>query len=154
MSYQTWHDYGYGICVDDIETTVDKVFELVHMAPEFEKDFLEWVQDTYSENGETASEYVSLEELLEYESDSCYSGLAVILECVIAEVEGIHLYVTDDYDAVQYLLITPAYPWNKVGDGYRLLNTTDKADKLFRKYVNILTDKAIDIDYQSVENGG
>ena len=41
MSYQTWHDYGYGICVDDIETTVDKVFELVHMAPKFEKDYLE-----------------------------------------------------------------------------------------------------------------
>ena len=39
MSYQTWHEYGYGICVDDIETTANKVFELIHLAPNFEKEF-------------------------------------------------------------------------------------------------------------------
>ena len=23
MSYRTWHEYGYGVCMDDIETTAD-----------------------------------------------------------------------------------------------------------------------------------
>lgn len=51
MSYQSWHNYGYGICVDDIETTADKVFELVHLAPEFEKKFYKWAE-TYREDGD------------------------------------------------------------------------------------------------------
>ena len=32
--------------------------------------------------------------------------------------------------------------------------TEEAVAGLFRKYVSILTDEAIEIDYQSVENGG
>jgi len=33
MGYSTWHTYGYGICIDDIETTVEKIEELLSKAP-------------------------------------------------------------------------------------------------------------------------
>lgn len=32
--------------------------------------------------------------------------------------------------------------------------TEEKLQQLYAKYVNILTDEVLDIDYQSVENGG
>ena len=35
MSYNTWHDYGYGICTDDLkeEISLVKLMELVQTAP-------------------------------------------------------------------------------------------------------------------------
>lgn len=36
MSYDTWHNYGYGICVDDIkEQDVVKLKQLLDRAPVF-----------------------------------------------------------------------------------------------------------------------
>ena len=36
MSYTTWHNYGYGICVDDIKTKdVARLEQLLAMAPKF-----------------------------------------------------------------------------------------------------------------------
>ncbi len=35
MSYSTWHNYGYGICVDDIKTQdVKRMQALLELAPE------------------------------------------------------------------------------------------------------------------------
>ena len=35
MSYNTWHDYGYGICTDDLkeEISLVKLMKLVQVAP-------------------------------------------------------------------------------------------------------------------------
>lgn len=35
MSYHTWHDYGYGICIDDIkeEISLVRLMKLIQTAP-------------------------------------------------------------------------------------------------------------------------
>ena len=35
MSYTTWHNYGYGICTDDIKTTPERIEQLLALAPEY-----------------------------------------------------------------------------------------------------------------------
>ena len=35
MSYNTWHDYGYGICTDDLKEEINlvKLMKLIQLAP-------------------------------------------------------------------------------------------------------------------------
>lgn len=41
MSYSTWHDYGYGICIDDLnEFTFEQLYELICMSPVVKKDLM------------------------------------------------------------------------------------------------------------------
>ncbi len=44
MSYQTWYNYGYGICVDDIrEHSVTRLEELLKLAPELQARIRTWL---------------------------------------------------------------------------------------------------------------
>ena len=52
----------------------------------------------------------------------------------------------------EYLLFEPLYPW-QIGEEERFL-TEEKIAKLLRKYIQILSDSVLEIEYQSVENGG
>ena len=88
---------------------------------------------------------------MEFDQD-CHLGLATILSEVIAEVEGINLTACDDYDGNAYLLYKPMYPW-QMGDT-DCGQTEEKIVGIFRRYISILTDTPIEIDYQEVENGG
>lgn len=46
MSYATWHIYGYGICVSDIEVeSVEQIQALLNMAPEYEKKVRQWLEE-------------------------------------------------------------------------------------------------------------
>lgn len=151
MSYHTWTSYGYGICVDDIEgVTMKGLLELIHKAPEFEKEFLEWLAEIYEEPIEELEVNCVLED---WEDDCCYNGIAPILRDVINEAEGLSLYIAEDFDGVQYLMLSPHYPWSEIAAKEREL-THEAMNEIFRNYIQVLTDKKIDIDYQSVENGG
>ena len=61
MSYHTWHNYGYGICTDKLETAeVSRIQELIRCAPEYEKV----VDKLFQERGitePTADDYLELE---------------------------------------------------------------------------------------------
>lgn len=151
MSYHTWTSYGYGICVDDIEgVTMKSLLELIHKAPEFEKEFLEWLSESYEEPiDELEIDYV----LEDWEDDRCYNGIGPILRDVINEAEGLSLYIADDFDGVQYLMLSPHYPWSEIAAKEREL-THEAMNEIFRNYIQVLTDKKIYIDYQSVTNGG
>lgn len=145
MSYESWHTYGYGICVSDItERSVERLQILISMAPEYQKAIQEWLKEC-----EIAAP--TYEDYLDFDQDFRL-GLATILKEVILEAEGIELVACDDYDDKDYLLYCPSYPWYQ--SGRKQLKTEEAAAKLFQKYVAVLTDDAIDIDYQSVENGG
>ena len=116
MSYHTWSVDGYGICTNEIETTVDRIEELLKHAPIFSKklhdDFIEMEIDE-----------PNIQDYLEYDCDY-YSGIAYLIKEVIQEAE-------------------------------REKNLTkEEFNKIFKKYINILTDNKLVIDYQSVENGG
>lgn len=145
MSYSTWHTYGYGICVSDIkEASLERLQKLISMAPEYQKKIQEWLDDC--EISEPA-----YEDYLEFDQDYML-GLATILKEVILEAEDIDLVACDSHDGTDYLIYVPDYPWNQ--GKHRQLKTEKAVEELIQKYVSILTDEVVEIDYQSVENGG
>lgn len=145
MSYSTWHNYGYGICVDDINTqNVERLRALLELAPEFKAKIEDWLS-------ELDIKEPSWDDYMEFDQDYCL-GLATILKEVIAEAEGIDLTACDNYDSKAYLLYQPMYPWD-MSESDRGL-TKEKVAELFRRYASILTDTLIEVDDQAVENGG
>ena len=145
MSYDIWHNYGYGICVDDIgEENIERLQTLLLQAPEVKAKIESWLT-------ERKIKAPSWDDYMEFDQD-CHLGLATILSEVIAEVEGINLTACDDYDGNAYLLYKPMYPW-QMGDMDCGL-TEEKIVGIFRRYISILTATPIEIDYQEVENGG
>lgn len=145
MSYSTWHTYGYGVCVSEIkEPSVDRLQSLISMAPVYQQNIQEW----FSDCGISEPTY---EDYMEFDQDFRL-GLATILKEVISEAENIELEACDSYDGRTYLLYCPEYPWNQTGR--KQLTTEDAATELFQKYISVLTDEPINMDYQSVENGG
>lgn len=145
MSYQTWHIYGYGLCVSDIkDVSVEKIQALLVMAPKYQRTIQKWLE-------ECELSEPTVDDYLEFDQDYCL-GLATILKEVISEVEHIEFTACDDYDAMKYLLFCPLYPW-QIAEHERCLTPEQLAETLNR-YVSILTDSPPEIDYQSVENGG
>ncbi len=145
MSYTSWHTYGYGICVSDItEPSVERLQKLLAMAPVLEKNIREWLDEC----GISEPDY---EDYMEYDQDFRL-GLATILKEVILEAENVRLEACDSFEGKDYLLFCPDYPWN--WNNQKQLMTEEAVDELFRKYIPVLTDIPIEIDYQSVENGG
>lgn len=145
MSYTTWHTYGYGICTDEITTKdVKRLEDLLELAP----DYCEHLQDILQYCG---IENPTWEDYIEADG-FCTCGLPSILGEVIAEAEGVELELCDDFEGRSFLLYCPRYPWNLSVKDSKL--TEDGCRELFEKYIRILTDEKVDIDYQSVENGG
>ena len=145
MSYSTWHNYGYGVCVDDISTQdMGRLQALLELAPKFKAKIDGWFS-------ELEVEEPSWDDYMEFDQDF-YLGLATILKEVIAEAEGIDLTACDDYDGKDYLLYQPMYPWKM--DDIDCGMTEERVAGILRHYIGILTDDPIEIDYQEVENGG
>lgn len=150
MSYQSWHEYGYGICMDDVSTTAEKVFELVHMAPEFEKKFNKWVENIKAEE---IADNITMDVIYEeWDDDSCEYGLGPIVRSVIYECEEIDLLCCSNYNGEQYLIFSTTYPWYMTEKEKNM--TEEDVRLLIAKYVSVLTDNVVNIEYQSVENGG
>lgn len=145
MSFQTWHTYGYGVCVDDISGfTVEKLQKLLSLAPKYEANINEWLQKNEIDNP-------ILEDYYEYDEDWCL-GLATLLKEVILEADGIDLTACNDFDDNRYLIYEPTYPWGRSERDKAM--TRERLDEIFTRYIAILTDEIPQIDYQSVENGG
>ena len=144
MSYSTWHTYGYGICVDHIkERSVERLEKLLSMSPEYQKDIHTWLEDCEITDP-------TFEDYLEFDQD--YNlGLATILKEVIREAEHIELTACDDLDCREYLIYEAGYPW--FFSKTKILATEKETEDLFRKYIAILTDEPITVEYQGVENG-
>lgn len=144
MSYNTWHTYGYGICVSDLgDPPVERIQDLLAMAPAFQREVQEWLD----ERGITDPDP---DDYMEFDQDFML-GFATILKKVILEAENVELKACDSPAGEDYLLFVPDYPWNQ--KNRKRLKTEEEVQDLFRKYVSILTDEPIIIDYQSVENG-
>lgn len=153
MSYQSWHNYGYGISIDDIETDFLKIEKLISLAPKFNSEFEESLKLWADVDDVCDTSNINMDNLYEilYDMDLTY-GLADVLAKVIEEVEGIRLVACDDYDSIDYLIFPTGLPWD-FNDKERHM-TEKSVEELFRKYVGILSEKEIHIEWQSVENGG
>lgn len=145
MSYHTWHNYGYGICTDKLETAeVSRIQTLIRCAPEYEKV----VNKLLQERGITEP---TADDYLELEINGPY-GIASILQDVILEAESLLFTACDDYNSNNYLLYMPSYPWHLQRNEHNL--TEEAVRQIFAKYVTILSDDVLEVDYESVENGG
>ena len=145
MSYQMWVNYGYGICVDDInEYNVERLETLLAMAPELQARMQKWL----AENDVSTPCW---KDYMSYDAD-CDLGLATILREAIQEIEGIELTACDDFDSIAYLIYQPSYPWN-LSDKERTL-TEEGLREMFDRYVSILAGQTVPVDHQAVENGG
>ena len=115
MSYTTWHNYGYGICVDDIKTRdVTRLESMLKLAPNLDREIHRWLEEC------SISEPV-WDDYMEFDQDFML-GLATILQKVIEEADR---DLTEEHLAA-----------------------------MFGRYVGMLTDEVVDVDYQEVENGG
>ena len=148
MSYSTWIINGYGMCIDDIETTAEKLLKLASMDKDVLKDVREYLDRIYP-NGYN-DEDLTLDDFNELEGDYCENGIAYVLYQVISN--NFPIEFAYDYNGTQYILYTPTYPWFMT-DTDKIL-TKEDVENMFKKYVKILTDEDINIDYYSVENGG
>ena len=138
MSYSTWHTYGYGICVSGIrEPSIERLQNLLAMAPVLQRNVQEWL----ASHGIPDPDY---EDYMEFDQDYRL-GLATILKEVILEAENVELEACDSFEGKDYLLFCPNYPWNRKNQ--RQLKTEEAVAELFRKYILVLTDEAIDIDH-------
>lgn len=145
MSYSTWHDYGYGVCVSDIKAvSVERLQALIHLAPKYERDIQTWL-------AECEISEPSVDDYLEFDQDYML-GLATMLKEVIEEAEGIRFTACEDCCDKRYLFYEPSYPWHLPEKEKPL--TEENIAEILCKYVSILTDEEIPIDYDSAENGG
>lgn len=147
MSYQTWHTYGIGFCVDDIKTTPEKLLKLAAL----DEPTLLKVEDYLNErfDGEYKIDELTMEDFCDLEGDFCERDVSFVLCQVIKEIPIVYV---DDYDGVPYILYCPTYPWNLTED--EIVLTRGKLKAIFQKYIAILTDDVINIGLQEVENGG
>lgn len=146
MSYHTWHTYGYGVKVNDIKTTPERLLNLAATKSEL----LEKVKTYLSEMlGEYKVEDLTLEDFDEFDDVAHCNGVGVILYSVIDEFTVDYV---DDFDGYAYVVFSETYPWS-MNDKEKALTEND-VKEVFEKYIKILTDEPVEIDYQSVGNGG
>lgn len=145
MSYTSWHTYGYGVCLSEMEEVpAERIQELLVAAPKFADKINRRLY-------ETGIESPGYEDYVGYDQDFML-GMATILKEVILEAEGIEFTACEDLDGKQYLIYEPSYPWQITQAETGL--TEERIYRMLLKYFHILTDQEPDVDYQSVKNGG
>lgn len=145
MRRVSWHNYGYGVCVSEIEpVSVESLEHLLSCAPKFHALVKKWFADCCISEP-------TYEDYVEFDQDYML-GLATLLSRVIEETEGVCFTACDNYDDNDYLIYQPSYPW-QISEKEQDL-TEEKIAQILAKYIRMLTEKEITIDYQEVENGG
>ncbi len=145
MGYVSWHNYGYGVCVSDIEPVqVDRLEKMLACASLFHAEVRQWL----SNSGISEPTY---EDYTDFDQDYML-GLATLLARVIEEAEEIEFTACDDADGSDYLIYMPSYPWCLPEKEREL--TEEKICRILARYIGMLTEQEVIIDYQSVENGG
>ena len=145
MGFHSWHEYGYGIKTTNITTnSVERLRIMLKLAPVLESNIASY----FRLNGITDPTW---DDYMDYDVD-CMCGLATILAEFLYEVEDISFTACSDWDGELYLIYTPSYPWYTRESEKDL--TMIKLDEILKKYIGMLTDEYVDIDFWEVENGG
>lgn len=148
MSYHTWSIDGFGFCVDDIKTTPERVLKLAELNENTLSDLREYLDAIYEDG--YRDEDLIMDDFDNFEGIYAERGLSAILREVIDE--ELPIVFADDFDGYKYILYCPSYPWTLQEKEKSL--TKDDVKEILTKYIKILTDEPIDIDFYSVENGG
>lgn len=145
MSFRTWHNYGFGLCVDKIsDVPLERVRALLQLAPGLEKE----IEETARELG-----YANLDTYLRCSlRDEPTDTISSMLRETILAAEGLELCTCRNYEDECFLIYQPSYPWQMNAQDLEL--TEESLTKIFGEYVRVLTDDEIPLEYQEVENGG
>ncbi len=144
MSYTSWHTYGYGVCLTEMECgSMKRMKNLLKLAPEYHKSVQNWLKDQGIAKPD-------VDDILEFDQEYRL-GLATILQNVILEAENIRFTACDD-NSETYLVYEPSYRWDILEKERNL--TEETLRRILAKYISILTDEVFEVDYCSVENGG
>lgn len=145
MSYETWHNYGYGIITTKLKIdSVERIEALLSLAPEYQKEIHTWFEDCEITEP-------TVDDYLDFDQD--YNlGIATILRIVIQEVEKVEFLACDDCNCRRFLMYPPMYPW-QIKDVDRDM-TKERVQEILRKYVSIVSDTELEIGFQEAENGG
>lgn len=145
MSYCTWHNYGYGIITTKLDIdSVERIEALLSLAPDYRAEIHQWFEDCEITEP-TVDDYLNF--------DQDYNlGIATILRVVIQEAEKIEFLACDDCNCQRFLMYPPMYPW-QIRENDRGMNQ-EKVEQILKKYVSIVSDTELDIDFQEAENGG
>lgn len=145
MGYSIWNTNGYGVCVENLDFTIESLEKLISRAPEFEDE----IKAYFKESGITKP---TLDDYLDYDEEY-QGGIAYILKRTISEAENIEFSYAENCNNEWYLLFCPSYPWYMISkEESRLTEKTVK--EIIKKYITILSDKEVEFDYQCVVNGG
>ena len=145
MSYCSWHTYGLGICLDSYtDFSVSKIDQLLSCAPGFNKR----IQERFEQNGVIEP---TIQDYEEYD-DGYNLGMATIIKEVILEADGIDFTACDDLNGSVYIVYEPKYSWNLPQSEREL--SEERVREILAKYMRILTDNPINVEYFSIENGG
>lgn len=147
MSYSTWITYGYGVCVDDINTTPKRLLELAALDDELLKDVREYLSGIKPEGYK--DEDLTLEDFDDFNEFACLSGIGTILSRAISDFSA---DLVEDYNGCSYVILPEQLPWGMREKEKSL--TEKEVREIFKKYIAVLTDEPVEIGYQRVENGG
>lgn len=147
MSYHTYIVYGYGFCVDDIHTTPEKLLKLAATKPEVLREVRTYLAEKFYKGYEDKD--LDMSDFCDLEGDFGEHGLSYVLLNVIDDFE---VEYANDYDGTEFILYTPTFPWCLKEEELHLNRSEVK--NIFMKYISVLTDEYVVIDYYNVENGG
>ena len=145
MSYESWHNYGYGIITTKLEIdSVERIEALLALSPEYQAEIHQWFEDCEITEP-TVNDY------LEFDQD--YNlGIATILRIVIQKAENVEFLACDDRHCQRFLMYPKLYPWQMQGSDRDV--TKERVEEILKKYVSIVSDTKLEIDYKEAENGG
>lgn len=103
MSYESWHNYGYGIITTKLEIdSVERIEALLSLAPEYQTEIRQWFE-------ECEITEPTVDDYLEFDQD--YNlGIATILRIVIQEAEKVEFLACDDCHCQRFLMYPKLYP--------------------------------------------
>lgn len=169
MSFSYWSTYGYGIKVDDIpikDITVEKLINLCSQNDfcfkNFKTDVVNFINTEKSGDYSYEEAIEKLEEsdianfLNSVEGDGCELGIGNYIRDVIYGNEKIWMDLASNFDGEVYLLLIPSFPWQhkSLAAKEKALTKPEMLNDILEKYIKILTDAKIRIDYEDVVNGG
>ncbi len=173
MSMTSWHTYGFGICTDEINTTIERVKTFIDSAPEYKDKVFDWLNREYSDGyyeGNTLSEEklnkiyaeITLDDILgivEDHDDFVGTGLSCLICSVINAKTRIPLITAQDSNSnCSYVIMPSYYPWEvNRNTALQNINSEDDIKNIFAQYIAVLTNQTLDELYwgeQDIEGEG
>ena len=157
--------HGYGICTDfalegkfkriNTPEALEPLKRLINMAPKLAADHtmatLLAMEENILEDEMSLAWIASDLAYALFGDDAGCCGLSYILSLVIAECEDVHMSTTLDANCSEYLLYSKKFPWQMTEREKTL--TQSELDAIFSKYVSVLTEEPIDIQFLELDIG-